>query len=104
MFAKDNKRKRHANERMRTSFSNSGRIAGAGILYDDYSEESCGGYRNSVNIIVHTVSDYMTQEELKALNGPVNSYKIVKEGGGCDAGAQVEEVDERATIIPGYEC
>lgn len=39
-FGKDNNRKRHANERMRTSFANSGRIAGTGILYDDYSETS----------------------------------------------------------------
>ena len=38
MFSKDNKRKRHANEFMRTSFANSGRIAGMGISYDDYSD------------------------------------------------------------------
>lgn len=39
MFAKDTNRG-HANERMKTSFANSGRIAGAGVLYDNYSEDS----------------------------------------------------------------
>ncbi len=31
------KRKRHANEFLRTSLANSGRIAGTGMLYDNYS-------------------------------------------------------------------
>jgi len=39
-FGKDNKRKRHSNERLRTSFANSGRMAGIGTLYDNYGDES----------------------------------------------------------------
>ncbi len=38
MFAKDSKKKRHANEFMRTSLANSGRIAGMGILHDYYGD------------------------------------------------------------------
>jgi hypothetical protein len=65
----------HANERMKTSFRNSGRIAGMGILYDDYSEESYGGYHNITAGRVRTISDSMTPEERAELNGPVITYQ-----------------------------
>ena len=69
-------KRRHINEFMKTRLANSGRAAGMGILYDDYSEESYGGYRNSGNIIVHTISDFMTPEERAKLNSPVKTYRI----------------------------
>ncbi len=54
------KRKRHVNEHIRTSLANSGRIAGTGILYDDYSETS---YPNYYSVIPATVR---YDRELKA--------------------------------------
>ena len=75
-------RRRHINEFMKTRFANSGRAAGIGILYDDYSEESYGGYRNSGNIRVRTISEFLSVEERKALNGPVKTYQIKNAKGG----------------------
>lgn len=78
-----NKRERntHANERMRTSFSNSGRIAGDGILYDDYSEESWGGGKSCDNLGagVRLPHDGLNENELASLSGPVKTYKMPKE-------------------------
>lgn len=68
-------RRGHANEHMKTRLRNGGRIAGMGILYDNYSEESYGGYHNSGNVHVKTISDFMTPEEKAELNGPVITYR-----------------------------
>lgn len=70
----------HANEHMRTSFANSGRIAGAGINYDRYDDES--GYRPRLRErgAVRLPFESLSPEELNALNGPVRIYKMSKEG------------------------
>ena len=69
----------HANEHMKTSFRNSGRIAGIGILYDDYSEEAFP----SVNTDPRYCPDPklgipLTEEEKKFRDegGPVITYQI----------------------------
>jgi hypothetical protein len=64
---------------IKTRLRNGGRIAGMGILHDDYSEESYGGYRNSNAGRVRTVSDFLTPEERVELNGPVKIYRIKDE-------------------------
>lgn len=69
-------KKRHINEFMKTRLANRGRAAGMGILYDDYSEESYGGYRNISAGQVKTPYDFMTPEERAKLNGPVKTYRI----------------------------
>lgn len=84
-----NKRERntHANERMRTNFVNSGRIAGGGILYDDYSEESWGGGKPCDNLIgtgVRLPHDGLSGKDLASLSGPVRTHKMPKEGAGID--------------------
>lgn len=76
MTAKDNKRKRHINEFRKTSFANSGRAAGMGILYDRYDEESGGWVYGRGNVKVITPSDFLTPEERKALSGPVIIKRI----------------------------
>ena len=65
----------HVNEQLHTTFSNSGRIAGMGISYDDYGDES--GYRPSVRNRgrIYFPSDFLSDEEKQALNGEV---KIIK--------------------------
>lgn len=68
-------RRGHANEHMKTTLRNGGRIAGIGILYDDYSEDSYGGYCNFSAGRVRTASDSMTPEERAELNGPVITYQ-----------------------------
>lgn len=75
-------RNSHINERMRTSFTNSGRVAGAGILYDDYGEESWGGNKPCDNLACERVRlphDGMSERELNSLNGPVKIYTAPKE-------------------------
>ena len=71
-------RNTHANERMRTSFANSGRIAGMGISYDRYDEES--GYRPGPadRGRVRFPSDYLTDKHIAALSGEVRVYKASK--------------------------
>ena len=71
-------RRGHANEHMKTSLRNGGRIAGTGILEDNYSEDSYGGCCNCYPGLVRTVSDSMTAEERQNLNGPVKTYRIDK--------------------------
>lgn len=63
--------KRHINEFLKTGFANSGRAAGAGIIYDKYDEES--GYRPQPRARgqIKFPSDGLTPEEREALNGPV---------------------------------
>lgn len=69
-------RKRHANEFMRTSFENSGRIAGMGVLYDKYDEESGGPVYGENNVRVVTPSDFLSPAERRELSGPVKTYKL----------------------------
>ena len=59
------------NELLHTTFRNSGRIAGTGILYDRYDEESGNPEYEKRPFIVYFPSDSLTEEELLALNGPV---------------------------------
>ena len=70
----------HITERLHTSLANTGRAAGIGISYDRYDEES--GYRPQPikRGRVRFPSDYLTQEELEALNGEVIVYKEVHNG------------------------
>ena len=78
--ALSNKRERntHVNERLHTSFANSGRIAGDGIIYDDYGDES--GYRPGLadRGRVRFPSDYLTDKQIAALSGEVRVYKASK--------------------------
>ena len=69
-------RNTHANERMRTSFANSGRIAGEGILYDDYGDES--GYRPPLLGTNRTAKVTFPLDPLESLDGPVITYKMAK--------------------------
>lgn len=84
-LGKDNKRKRHSNEFMRTSFANSGRIAGSDILYDDYSETSYpSGITRTDYFPEKKVGIPLTEEEKKFRDegGPVTVYKIEDMKGG----------------------
>lgn len=65
----------HINEHLHTTFANSGRAAGAGVLYDRYDEES--GYRpQPINRgRVRFPSDSLSEAELAKLNGEVRVYK-----------------------------
>ncbi len=67
-------RKRHVNEFMKTGFTDSGRVAGMGILEDDYSEESFPDerkhWRRGVAFWYHP---------MKFEEAPVKVYKMTKE-------------------------
>lgn len=67
--------KRHANEFLRTS---SGRLAGSGILYDNYDDEATLKTHPPQANPIHTKEylDYL--EELKK-EQPVKTYKLTKE-------------------------
>lgn len=69
-------RKTDIRERLKTGLANSGRAAGAGILYDRYDEES--GYRPGPKQRgpIKFPHDGIPFEEL---NGPVKVYKEGKE-------------------------
>ena len=69
--------KAHINERLHTEFADSGRIAGMGISYDRYGDESGGKQYERVTERVMLPSDYLTPEEKLALNGEV---RIIKGG------------------------
>ena len=66
----------HINERLHTELANTGRAAGIGALYDRYDEDS--GYRPKPKERgrVRFPSDSLTPDEIKALNGPVITYKL----------------------------
>jgi hypothetical protein len=78
----DMSRKTDIRERLKTGLANSGRAAGAGVLYDRYDEES--GYRPGPadRGPVKLPSDSLTEEEIAALSGPVKVYKsnLIKKG------------------------
>ena len=62
---------------LKTNLANSGRSAGIGISYDDYSDES-GNYSYGGSIYVRLPSDNLTPEEKAALSGEVKTYKGAK--------------------------
>lgn len=66
--------KRHANEFLRT---NTGRLAGSGMDYDDYSEEArlSKNTRKANPVYTEEYSEYI--KELQ--NQPVKTYKLTKE-------------------------
>lgn len=65
----------HINEKLHTSFANTGRAAGVGISFDRYDDES--GYRPTPRArgAVRLPSDDLTPAEREALNSPVRVYK-----------------------------
>lgn len=69
------KRKRHVNEHIRTSLANSGRVAGMGILYDDYSEES-GKPRYDRSAYPVYTTDWLEEKEKERLPGPVITKRL----------------------------
>lgn len=72
------KRKRHVNEHIRTSL-NSGRIAGTGMLYDNYSETSYpSGMMRADYFPEKKVGIPLTEEEkrFRVEGGPVTTYRI----------------------------
>ena len=72
------KRKRHVNEFLRTSL-NSGRIAGTGMLYDDYSETAYpSGIMRTDYFPEYKVGIPLTEEErrFREEGGPVITYRI----------------------------
>ena len=82
-LGKDNKRKRHTNEFMRTSLAISGRIAGSGVLYDDYSEDSYRGAPRPDYFPEPKLRIPLTEEEKRFRDegGPVATYNLKdKEG------------------------
>lgn len=70
----------HVNERLHTEFANSGRVAGAGISYDRYDEES--GYRPQPKEcgMVRFPSDSLTPDEKAALSGEVRIIRRADNG------------------------
>ncbi len=79
MTSEDSKRKRHINEFGRTSFANSGRVAGMGISEDRYNEESFPGQGNidprwmKKNTPVPKICDEDAEES------PVITYRLSNE-------------------------
>jgi len=63
--------KKHVNEQLHTCLANTGRIAGCGMNYDRYDEESGNPNYEKQHSLVRFPSDSLTEEELLALNGPV---------------------------------
>ena len=56
----------HVNEQLHTTLANTGRVSGMGISYDRYDEESgCPRYDSHKPVMLP--SDYLTEDELKAL-------------------------------------
>ena len=65
---------------LRTTFANSGRFAGSGILYDRYDDESgCENYNRSGRPIPIAEREEKAKEEHE--NAPVKTYFIEVEHG-----------------------
>lgn len=72
-------RRGHANEHMKTRLRNGGRIAGMGILYDDYSEEAFPSVNTDPRYCPDPkLSIPLSEEEKKFRDegGPVVVYRI----------------------------
>lgn len=67
-------KKRHANEFLRTS---TGRLAGSGILYDNYDDEATLDNHRRESNTVHSKEYVEFWEELKK-EQPVTVYKLSK--------------------------
>lgn len=65
----------HSNEMLKSGLANSGRIAGIGILYDDYSEDSCPDIHRGTGT---PIGKPRTKEELDFIQngGEVKVYKM----------------------------
>lgn len=63
------------NEQLHSRLANSGRAAGMGISYDKYDDESGNPNFIRKDKYPHLPSDYLTPEQLAALNGEVRIYK-----------------------------
>ena len=71
------KLKRHVNELLKSRLANSGRVAGAGISYDRYDEESGPELRDKwASGSAKVVMPGRSEEERAALDGPVISKRI----------------------------
>lgn len=69
--------KRHINEFLRSAFVNNGRVAGAGISYDRYDEESNPDLKDKWNEgNVYVVMPGRSKEERESLDGPVISMRL----------------------------
>lgn len=74
------KDKRDLNRYQRTGFANSGRAAGAGIMYDRYDEEAYGGATNPHYFPVPRLEMYTKEEREEMMKpGEVVTYYISKE-------------------------
>lgn len=74
-------RRGHANEHLKTSLRNGGRIAGIGILYDDYSEEAYPSGMTRTDYRPKKKADFpLTEEEkrFRSEGGPVKTYQTHK--------------------------
>ena len=72
-------KRRHINEFMKTRLANSGRAAGMGILYDDYSEEAYPSVNTDPRYCpAPKLGIPLTEEEKKFRDegGPVITYQI----------------------------
>jgi hypothetical protein len=72
----------HANEHMKTSLRNGGRIAGMGILEDDYSESAYPSVVTRTDYLPERKVDIpLTEEEKKFRDegGPVITYRIAED-------------------------
>lgn len=73
-------RRRHVNEFLKSNFANSGRVAGAGISYDRYDEESTPEVHDKWNVAsVRVVMPGRTAEERATLDGPVITRMLGEE-------------------------
>lgn len=66
-------RKRHISEQLKSGLANSGRVAGMGMLYDRYDEESGLDVHGTSGRMV-TPSDFLTADEREALSGDMVVY------------------------------
>jgi len=65
----------HINERLHTSFANTGRAAGMGISYDRYDDESGNPDYDPHDSRVRLPHDGLREDELAALSGDVTVTK-----------------------------
>lgn len=75
-FGKDNTRKRHANEFMRTS---TGKLAGDGIISDNYNEDSYPDHRYYFVGTPAEIPDTESEKSFKKYGSEVIRYKMSQE-------------------------
>lgn len=74
--------KRHINDFLKSSFTGSGRIAGTGISYDRYDEESSAELKDENKGNVYVVFPSRSEAEKATLDGPVITRNIKDLDGG----------------------